>query len=217
MKLYLIPLIVLACAVSGGCLPLPEELPSTGGIRYASSCTCRPRRGVNSGLAYAPDNLWSGVRVDVCFSGGTAAQQSWIRDAVDRTWGSASALQVAWVPCGPRAVAISIGDALEVPAIGSKLAGREVVLGSLPNDEYHLRTQAVFAFGFVLGFAAAQDRYDAECPGRRWFPAGAYRVIGSWDERSAMNQCRSSYGLLSEGDIAGVQKLYGEAASCSCP
>lgn len=195
------------------------------GPRYDLSCPCAPKRGVLSGSAYSPDVMWPKTPVNVCFDDGTAEQKHWVQDAISKTWAIASRLQFTWNACGgsnDQDVHIAFGDSFLIEDIGARLNHRlrGLVLGSYAMDEYSIRPQAVYGFGFVMGFTAAQDRVDSPCTNLLRFPGFATRILGPWDQHSVMNDCnplRFNGGLLSEGDIAGAQQVYGEPLSCTCP
>jgi hypothetical protein len=217
-------LVILIILIGCGGTSFDGDLAS--GINYDLTCPCAPRRGVSSGLAYLPDLMWSAPRLYVCLDSGTDEQKTWVREAIQRTWGDASALGLIW-ECGhafpSQQVHIAIADHFDIAGLGAQvnllLGG--LTLGTLFDTEYDLRRQAVYGFGFVLGFTAEQDRADtpASCQTLHRFPSYAIRVLGAWDDRSVMNDCNPRQyngGLLSEGDIAGAQRVYGEPPTCAC-
>jgi len=220
--MYRFLLLCMAFSSLPACGIKPRDYPS--GIRYDLSCPCLPRRAA-SGLAFDPDYLWPASPVNVCFDNGSEEQKEWVRDAISNTWGLASRLRLSWLPCGEdgfQEVHIGFGKSLSVAGIGvqlNRLPGG-LILGTFRNDERDLRMQAVFAFGFAMGFAAGQDRGDSPCERPVRFPGFAVRQLGPWDEMSTMNECRAptyNLGLLSEGDMAGAQLVYGERDVCDCP
>lgn len=194
---------------------------------YDRTCVCQPRHG-ESGLAYDDELLWPRSSLNVCLDGGTRDQRLWVKDAVSRTWGAASALQITWQPChqpGPviQEVHLRIGDALELRGLGvqNNLLFPGVTVGTFYNGQFELRAQAVYAFGTILGFAPAEDRPDrpSDCRLFTRFPGHVLRTLGQWDPHSVMNDCsdtRYNGGMLSEGDITGIQRVYGEPKACGC-
>jgi hypothetical protein len=131
--------------------------------------------------------------------------------------------------CGHRfpdqEIHIKISDHFEIHGLGVQLnlVPGGLTLGTVFNTEYEMRMQATYGFGFVMGFTALQDRYDtpASCQTLHRFPSYAVRVLGAWDDKSVMNDCntlRYNGGLLSEGDTAGAQQVYGEPepSTCTC-
>lgn len=212
---------LLALISCGGSAP-----HAPAGINYDATCPCLPKRGVTSGLAYMPDLVWPRSDVAICFENGTDTQKEWVKDAVTRTWGATSRIEfTGWKACVGTAasqqdVHVFFSDHFEIHGIGVQLNHytHGVTIGSLNGTELDLRTQAVFGFGFVMGFTAEQDRGDAPCVSINRFPGQSQKILGAWDDRSVMNECRPGYngGLLSEGDIAGAQLVYGEPTSCGC-
>lgn len=211
---------VLLGAMACGPLP-PHEYGS--GIRYDLSCPCLPKRQ-SSGLAFNPDYMWPVTPINVCFDNGTTEQQQWVQDAMSKTWGLASRLRFTWDGClgGRQEVHVRFASTFDIDGIGVQLnhLSPGLTLGTFRNDERDLRMQAVFGFGFVMGFTAAQDRADSQCGRAQRFGAFAVRTLGPWDDKTTMNECKAptyNWGLLSDGDIAGAQRVYGERDTCECP
>lgn len=218
-------LIIVAAALAFQACGTVSKQTYPSGIRYDLSCPCLPKRGsVLSGLTYDPAYLWSARSVNVCFDNGTQEQQAWVRDAVQKTWGLASKLEVTWNRCESdiHEVHIRFSDHLAIDNIGVQLnkVSPGLTLGTFRNDERDLRMQAVYGFGFVMGFTSGQDRGDSTCGRAQRFSAYSVRTLGPPDPNSAMNECKAPVyngGILSDGDIAGAQRVYGEPETCECP
>lgn len=217
-------LILIACLTASCGLPPAHYTDFPSGIRYDLSCPCLAKHGA-SGLSFDVDYMWGQTPLNVSFENGTAEQKLWVQDAISRTWGKASKLEITWEPYRsdrPQQIWLGFGDTLEVDSIGVQLNHLKpgIRLGTARNDERDLRMQAVFAFGFALGFTAGQDRGDTQCyeyPTR--FSGYSVTRLGPWDEHSTMNECNApayNNGVLSEGDITGMQFVYGEPDQDSC-
>ena len=163
----------------------------------------------SSGLALDPAYTWPSSPLNVCFDDGPAGKKAWVRDAIERTWAAASALEVTWLPCGElQEVHFSFYGRRQVNGIGVQLnhLTRGIVIGG--TAEHGIRSQAVFAFGLALGFVAGQDRGDGDCHAPQHFPDYADVKLGRWDPMSAMNECRPT-DVLSPGDMTGIRWAYG--------
>src|SRR5262249_50280758 len=80
--------------------------------------------------------------------------------------------------------------------------------------EYCIRTIAVHEFGHALAFIHENDRPDNPSPGTCSDDGGPVgnRTLGAYDTHSVLYGCNPTWdhsGILSDGDLAGVQSIYG--------
>ena len=167
------------------------------------------------------------LSLSVCFEDADKTNRTFIRNAVENTWPKVANIQFSgWDTCGTSTAAIRIGDS---PDRGWALTGTQIanvpegmLLPRLYPDLNYLAYAAVHEFGHALGFGHEQDRGD--------IPENCTMTLNeddlhqgapdldltlTPDAASVMNYCASYPAVLSAGDIAGVQRMYGSRGAKS--
>ena len=185
----------------------------------------------DQGLYVDGDHTWPRpARIPVCFEPnepGTGTARQWTRDAVASAWSRVAHINFyGWGLCTSSSRGIRIRWADENPrtsGLGTELDGDSGGMtlnykfatwspSCATTREFCIKAIAVHEFGHALGFAHEQNRPDT--PGwcdQEQGSDGTF-TIGPWDRSSIMNYCSVDWnnnGMLSNGDIAGVQKVYG--------
>lgn len=175
---------------------------------------------------------WPHASIYVCWENPESAsdfERNQVQSAISNTWGYYSKLNFkGWKKCHENSLGIRIrisDEGSHVKALGKALDGKKD--GMVLNFTYNNWNQscqsrkqscnisiAVHEFGHALGFAHEHNRYDTpgECLEK---PQGSNgdTILTPWDKFSVMNYCNPQYnnnGKLSEFDIEGLQKAYGE-------
>jgi len=177
---------------------------------------------------------WDTTSIPVCWENQTSApanEIAWVKDSIEKTWQSESALKFTnWGNCPKTAFAgIRIYANDEGPHTNGlgKLLPRTspgMVLNfafhnwspvcATPNEhENCVRSIAVHEFGHAIGFTHEQNRPDAPGECRKESQGNdPDKLLTPYDEDSVMNYCNKRWnndGFLSKLDIDAVRTLYG--------